>query len=205
MPGQTLKKSLTIFIDGILNVNTRTTHKTDFKKLNKLAEFNDARWYDTVHYFHLYSFMKAIDISENDVFADIGCGLGRVLCVASLFKFKKVIGIDLDKELCDQALRNANQMRFKKAPMEIIAGDALELDLDEITVFYFYSPFGEQTMDTFLENVKESLDRNPRKIQMIYLNPTYIKVFKSKKWLSLKEERKTRFTGNKVTYWNNNL
>lgn len=191
-------------IDFILNINTRLAYQSNFEELKINGTFQDMVKYEAMHYFHLHHIFKTLEIKETDVFADIGCGMGRVTCFAGLFSFKKVIGIDLDKKLCNLATLNAQGMRFRNAHIEIIHSDALKLNQDEITVFYFYNPFGTKTMAKFLNRLEDSLKQKPRNIQIIYVNPICRDIFETNDWLKCTGEFVTKFSNQQVvTYWRN--
>jgi precorrin-6B methylase 2 len=89
--------------------------------------------------------MKPVRIADHDVVMDIGCGMGRVLCVFARRRLKKCIGIEFSGELAGIAERNARALRGRRAPIEIRIGDAAEADYTEGTIFWIYNPFGERT------------------------------------------------------------
>lgn len=111
---------------------------------------------------------------------DYGCGKGRALFVAEQCGFTKLIGVDIAKELIDDA--NANKLVYQKknnqSEFNFLYNDATTFQIPENTsVFYFFNPFGIDIMQKVIQNIKESLKLNPRKIYCIYLNPKYKSVF----------------------------
>jgi hypothetical protein len=42
---------------------------------------------------------------------------------------------------------------------------------DDLTIGYFYFPFGAETFESVLRGIVESIDRNPRRVRLIYLLP----------------------------------
>ena len=48
--------------------------------------------------------MNYLKLDANDVFVDLGCGKGRAVFLAAAQKLKKVIGVELRKELADIAV-----------------------------------------------------------------------------------------------------
>lgn len=129
-------------------------------------------------YFLLLRIMKKISIKETDVFADYGCGAGRVVCFAARFPFKKVYGIELYSDIAAVAKRNSQRLRKPKASIEIIGGcDVLDFDCRDVTYFFFFNPFGEVTIRGVLKRIHTSLLENPRHIQMIYFNPKQAVIF----------------------------
>lgn len=58
--------------------------------------------------------------------------------------------------------------------VRIFQGDAALYDAyDEYNYFYLYNPFNEIIMTPFLRHVKESAERSPRDIHIIYYNPVH--------------------------------
>ena len=54
----------------------------------------------------------------------------------------------------------------------ILRGDAaLFQELDDFNYFYIANPFDDTIMKPFLQNIKTSVSRKPRKIYIIYFNP----------------------------------
>ncbi len=113
-------------------------------------------------------------------FIDYGSGKGRVLVLATLSGFNKVVGIEFERTLCDTARRNL--VTLKRAgitvPVEIINQDAAAFPIPvEASTFYFYNPFDEQVMSAVLERIQQSLHFKPRPHIIIYMNPTCHEVF----------------------------
>ena len=107
-------------------------------------------------------------------FVDIGCGKGRSMCVAAAFGAKKVTGIDLSKEFCEAAKKNLESTKQKHPYLEykIYNNDAFYFDIDDdVDCIFLFNPFDDTIMSGVLENIEVSLENNPRKITVIYVNP----------------------------------
>lgn len=166
------EKKLGINTHSIVNLNSLT-----------LAGANSEQnhHYQGASYFILFSILNKLpeDI-KNSNFVDYGCGKGRALFVAEQCGFTKLIGVDIAKELIDDA--NANKLVYQKknnqSEFHFLFNDATTFQIPENTrVFYFFNPFGKDIMQKVIQNIKESLKQNPRKIYCIYLNPKYKSVF----------------------------
>lgn len=140
---------------------------------NVLIHQPDANLYGTFAYSSIMRILRKLDWTGDDVFVDIGCGKGRVCCCAALFPGRKVVGVDLDEDLCRQARLNAKRLRNGKTPIEIIHAKAQDLDYQDGTKFFMFHPFGRKTLALVIEAIQHSLARNPRQIQMVYLNPVH--------------------------------
>ena len=112
-----------------------------------------------------------LEVAEDDVFADIGSGMGRGLFVAAHRPFKRVIGIERSGELTDIARENVGRTRHRLrcAEIELETIDALEWDIPrDLTVVYFYAPFPEPVLERFIARLRASIDRHPRTVRLIY-------------------------------------
>ncbi len=115
----------------------------------------------------LEKMLKQIHIDENDVFVDVGCGQGRVLSYLLMKKYKcKLIGIELDKEVCDFA-----KERLENYPeIDIINANALEYLPPDATVFYLFNPFNKEVFKEFIFKIEREFKH---KVTVIYLFDLY--------------------------------
>ena len=68
----------------------------------------------------------------------------------------------------------------------MITGDVLQINLDEGTVFFFFDPFGVETLKGVLGLIQASLTFNPRKVRIVCFHPSPRKlIFDECEWLSL--------------------
>ena len=74
----------------------------DFKNPNKPEGVE----YGTIPPYLIKKILDQVNYDQSDVFLDFGCGKGRVLLIASEYKFKKIIGIEFSPELAGIALKN---------------------------------------------------------------------------------------------------
>jgi hypothetical protein len=119
-----------------------------------------------------------IDVDPGrDVLVDYGSGLGRVpLYAASFYPFKRVVGVELSKSLHDVAVVNGEKAKPKLMckDIEFIQADARDYAVPgDVTVIYFFMPFGADILTKVLENIRESARRTPRKIRLFYVNPPW--------------------------------
>ena len=149
------------------------------------AQFGDANWYQSKRFHLNWQFIHPLKLSPDDVFYDIGCGAGRMLCIAALGRVSKVVGIELSHELCELARRNASQLRFRRAPIEIREGDAALADYSSGTVFFLCNPFGAVTTQAVLDRLHQNVIEQPRRVRIIYIHPHSIhrQIFDTAKWL----------------------
>jgi hypothetical protein len=127
-------------------------------------------------WFTLYRAFRAFDVGAGDVLIDIGSGAGRAVLVASRLPFRRVIGLELVEHLHRQAEGNLARFRLqRRAVVELVCRDAAEYQLpDDVSVVFLYNPFGPDGGRTFQEvvaNILASVDRAPRRLRIIYINP----------------------------------
>lgn len=166
------EKTLRLKTAQIVNLNDLTLAGVNSSQNH---HYQGASYYVLFHVFkQLPSFLYHSDI------IDYGCGKGRALFVAEQCGFKRLIGLDIAKELIDAALNNETQYAKKNNDSSFlwIQQDATLFAIPEqAQVFYFFNPFGKNIMETVLNNILNSYEKHPRDIYIIYLNPKFKEVF----------------------------
>lgn len=166
------------------------------------ARYSDNFQYGTIGYANIRKVLRVVKPGPQDVFCDIGCGMGRILCVAARKPVRKCIGIELLPPFCEIARRNAERLRGRRAPIQIVCGDATTVDLSEATIYFMFNPFGAETLRDTLENIRGSLSQKPRALKIAYYNSQYASVFDAVGWLVKVREFET-FGGHRVAFWEN--
>jgi SAM-dependent methyltransferase len=133
----------------------------------------DSNRYATFAYSSIVRILRNLEMGAEDVFVDIGCGMGRVVCCAAQFHIARVIGIDIDEALCAIARANARRLRARFAPIEIVNVPAQEFDYRDCTRVLLFNPFGEATLNLVIGAMKQSLKEKPRSIRIAYVNPFF--------------------------------
>jgi len=113
---------------------------------------------------------------------DYGCGKGRALFVAEQCGFTNLIGVDIAKELIENAKSNLliYSKKNKSSTFSFLYEDATKYSIpNDAEVFYFFNPFGESIIQLVINNIKSSLKQNPRIIYCVYLNPKFKEVFET--------------------------
>ena len=137
----------------------------------------DAVAYSTLAYWGIFRVLDRLELRPDDVFVDLGCGKGRVVCSAAMRQAAKVMGVDIDERLCEMARGNADLMRHRQAPIEIINMPVQQFDYRDCTALFLFNPFGPGTLGAVLKSVIESLKVNPRAVRLAYVNPRHDQVF----------------------------
>jgi SAM-dependent methyltransferase len=163
-----------------LGINTHSI--VNLNKLTLAGENSQQNHhYQGASYYILFSIFEKLPIeTKNLPLIDYGCGKGRALFVAEQCGFTNLIGVDIAKELIDDA--NANKAVYvrknSQSKIDFLFEDATKyLIPDNAQVFYFFNPFGEDVLQKVIDNIKESVKQHPRKVYCIYLNPKFKAVF----------------------------
>ena len=158
-----------------------TTGADELQKLKKKGiDISHATMYMPVSYQLLEETLRQIDNNSKKHFFDIGCGKGRAMCVAAHFGFKNILGVDFSKEFCDAAMVNleATKKRLPAINYSVVEADAAVTDIPgDVDCIFLFNPFDEKIMKRVLQNIKASLRKKPRTINIIYANPICKKIF----------------------------
>jgi SAM-dependent methyltransferase len=147
----------------------------------------DARDYGCLAYDTYFKILDRLELQPEDVVVDIGCGKGRVVCVAATYRVKEVIGVDIDPRLLALGQANGRRMRNRRAPVRFACQSAADFDFDPVSVVVLISPFGEATMEKTLARIERSLEARPRSLRIAYGNPVLSPMLAAKRWLKLFE------------------
>ena len=132
-------------------------------------------------------FRKMIALVNADLnqftFFDIGSGKGRALLLASQYRFRRIVGIELLAELNEVARENIQ--KFARAnqecqTIETICADASEFNFpSEPLVIFLFNALPETKLKKLLTNLCNSLDLSPRPTFILYGNPEFDQSFLS--------------------------
>ena len=154
-----------------LGINTHSI--VNLNKLTLAGENSEQNHhYQGASYYILFSIFEKLPIETKNLhLIDYGCGKGRALFVAEQCGFTNLIGVDIAKELINDA--NANKAVYvrknSQSKIDFLFEDATKyLIPDNAKVFYFFNPFGEEVLQKVIDNIKESVKQHPRKVYCIY-------------------------------------
>src|SRR5262245_34945938 len=133
---------------------------------------------ESVHYTPLpypmiVRMLKLLELKPNDVFVDIGCGKGRVVCCVCRFPIKRVVALELNPDLLNQTLENIQRMRGRKALIEPVQRTAEDYEYPDATVVYLYNPFNARVTASVMDKLFESHSQSPRIMRVVYANPVH--------------------------------
>ena len=122
---------------------------------------------------YLINVLKSLAISTTDNIIDIGCGKGGALRVMLSFPFSWVDGVEISERLAAIVRKNFQKLRILPERCRVITMDAAQFqDFDPYNYIYFFNPFTSAVMIKVMANLLASIERKPRKVTIIYNNPT---------------------------------
>ncbi len=171
-------------ICGEKKYHLNTTYTNDLRQLEITSgNKKNAYIYQPVNYYMLETalqFLKEQNI--NGGLVDFGCGMGRILVVASHYGFKDITGVEFSPELCNDARNNLKEtiQSFPDNQINIICENAgVYCIKKQEAIFIFFNPFDEVVMLPVVKNILKSFKENPREITVVYFNPTEKEIFLS--------------------------
>jgi SAM-dependent methyltransferase len=140
---------------------------------------------------------------EDFTFVDFGSGKGRALLLAAEFPFKKIVGVEFAPELDAVAQQNIKNYRNPGRRCMAIESVCMDFSGYELPggpcVFYFYNPCEGRVLAKTLENIRKSLEKEPRTIYALYVAPAHEEMLRSAGFLIPVTHDPAR---NFCIYWN---
>jgi SAM-dependent methyltransferase len=140
--------------------------------------------YEPTPYHDIFRLLRMIDLRTDDVFVDLGSGMGRVVFAASWLGAATSIGVEASRDLYEVAAKNRHHSRLAHRDIRFHCLPAQEYRNPDITVLFMFHPFGERTLAQVINNIEP--DRpvsHVRPLRILYVNPVYDFVLEQRKWL----------------------
>jgi SAM-dependent methyltransferase len=96
--------------------------------------------------------IEKANITKDDIFYDVGSGLGQVAILVGLLAEAKVKGIEFEPAYCEYAQRCATGLNLSH--VEFINADARDADYSDGTIFFMYTPFRGSMLQHVLERLR---------------------------------------------------
>jgi hypothetical protein len=118
--------------------------------------------------------LEEVDLSRY-TFIDMGSGKGRVLLMASMYPFARILGVEVQPALHEIATRNLRCFRppgQRCGQIETVCADAREFEFPGTDlVVYLFNPFPDYVLRDVLANLTRSARSLPRSILVLYNAP----------------------------------
>jgi Histone methylation protein DOT1 len=111
---------------------------------------------------HILQLIATAAIAEDDVFVDLGSGLGHVPLLVSMLTGARSLGVEVQAAYVASAQKCAQSLHLSR--VQFTAQDARDADLADGTVFYLYSPFKGSILAEVLSALRRESIRKSLKI-----------------------------------------
>ena len=170
------KKSLIRKIKGkYISASKRVTYFFDGRKDKKICGCSLVKYVPSLYresmgatgsqstcYWALNKIFEGEVFSEDDAFIDVGCGKGRILAYMVSKSYPcSLTGIELNEEVAAYAKKWA----AKYPQINIINGNAFDIDYNNYTVLFLGRPFETEMFHSFIDQLEEKLTH---KIKLFY-------------------------------------
>ena len=128
--------------------------------------------YEATPYSVLQNLANSGLITKRDKIVDFGCGKGRVEFFLAYSTKARLIGVEYDLRLYNNA--KANQKNAISANrVEFVHSCASKYTIpNDITGAYFFNPFSKSILKEVIQNIKESKNQNNREIKLFFYYPS---------------------------------
>lgn len=121
------------------------------------------------------SILSCLNIEHrNFTFIDMGSGKGRVLLMASMLPFRRIIGVEFSASLHAIAQNNVevfDDEGQKCGTIDLFCQDAAGFSFpDDNIVVFLFDPFDRPVLASVIANLERSLRTSPRDVWIVYLH-----------------------------------
>jgi len=127
----------------------------------------------------IFELADKVRFSKQDVFFDLGSGLGQVAILVNLLTGVKTVGVEFEPVFCEYATNAAKELNL--SGVTFINTDARTADYSEGTVFFLYTPFRGEILEEVFELLRKQALM--KKIIVITYGPCTAR-FASQNWLN---------------------
>jgi SAM-dependent methyltransferase len=175
--GSRIRNPLDWYWDARLGVKTFGFHPG-------IGDQNSERWhvvYTPAVYADIFAGLRAAGVRSDDVFADLGSGLGRAVFAAAHLGVRQAIGIEYESTLHAAANANRAQCRLDKTHIAFHNADARDYAFFGVNLLFLFHPFGAPILQNVIDNLRDAPRAKP--LRIIYLNPVCEDVMRGSGWL----------------------
>ena len=130
----------------------------------------------------IFNVVEHLNLKADDVFYDLGAGLGRVVLLVSLLSQAQVKGIELEPAYCAFAQKRIRVFNLQRTGCLNV--DAREADYTDGTVFFMYTPFTGHVLHRVLDRLQREAET--RQIRVATYGPCTDRVV-AQSWLTLSD------------------
>jgi hypothetical protein len=127
----------------------------------------------------IFELVERAQLTPEDVFYDLGSGLGHVPMLVHLLSGAAARGVEFEPAYCDYARRRAADLSLSR--VTFIHADARAADYSAGSVFFMYTPFEGGILQAVLQKLRE--EARTRKIRLFTYGPCTLEVSRQA-WLT---------------------
>ena len=116
---------------------------------------------------HILEMLKHTKLTDEDVFVDLGSGLGHVPLLVAICKKVHAVGIELEPAYVECARQCAEELSLTNA--KFVAQDVRHADFSAGTIFYLYTPFRGAILRSVLDRLRA--EAQTREIRVCTFGP----------------------------------
>lgn len=135
-----------------------------------------------------HEMLDSLKIDFRDfTFIDIGSGKGRTLLMASDYPFRRILGVELLREL--HRVAQDNIAKYKSGSQKCFAIESICADASTFKfpsgplVIYLFNPLPESGLIRLFSNLQEAMQQEPQPLLAIYHNPLLERVLSGTRML----------------------
>ena len=115
--------------------------------------------------------IERTSITPEDVFVDVGAGVGRAAMMVHLLTGARCVGLEIQGPLVEAARASVDALGL--SGVRFVEGDALEhvRQVGEGTVFFLYCPFGGDRLDRVLDDLATLARLRPIRLCTVGMPP----------------------------------
>lgn len=110
----------------------------------------------------IFEMIDLAEIKPDDVFFDLGSGLGQAVILVNLISGATAIGIEYEPAFCNYAKACASQLNLSN--VEFIHAEACSCDYSQGTIFFMYTPFEGGMLQDMLDILKKESQKRAIKV-----------------------------------------
>lgn len=126
--------------------------------------------YQPTSYKDLFRMLGHVGAGPDDVYVDLGCGLGRTVFAAHRLGVRRAVGVEVDGALVRACRANLARSGAEPAAVQFVEGFAQDFAHPETTLLFLFHPFGRGTLQTVLDRLGRDLQARPRHFRLVYFN-----------------------------------
>lgn len=151
--------TLDIFVNGLLSFDAMPKQTKELEPGMVFYQKTPARI--------VFEMVEKLNFTKQDVFFDIGSGLGQAVMLVNLLTGVTVAGVEFEPAFCAYAQCCAASLNLSNVSFFNV--DARGADYSKGTVFFMYTPFSGNMLDDVLDKLKK--ESMTRKITIVTYGP----------------------------------